>query len=94
MTISVRYEPKEDVDFLSKVLKKKKSEALRDLLDTGRKMKAVELYKEGKASLGLAARVAKMSLSEFMDLLEEYNIPLNVGVVEARKALEHARKEL
>lgn len=94
MPISVRYEPEEDVEFLSKVLKKKKSETLRDLLDTGRKMKAVELYGEGKVSLGLGARIAKMSLSEFMDLLKEYNVPLNIGVQEAREALRYARERL
>jgi predicted HTH domain antitoxin len=57
-------------------------------------MKAVELYKEGKASLGLGARIAKMSLSEFMDLLKEYNVPLNIDVADAKKALEYARKGL
>ncbi len=94
MPISVRYEPKDDVEFLSRVLKKNKSEAIRDLLDTGRKMKAIELYKKGNVSLGLGARIAKMSISEFLELLKEYNVKLNIDIEDARMALEYARKKL
>ncbi len=94
MPISVRYEPEDDVKFLSKVLRKNKSAAIRDLLDTGRKMKAIELYKKGNVSLGLGARIAKMTISEFLDLLKEYNVKLNINVEDAKMALEYARKRL
>ena len=40
--------------------------------------KAVELYKERKVSLGLGARLAGLSLSEFLDALREHNVTLNL----------------
>ena len=55
------------------------------------KMKSLELYKQGKVSLGLGAKIAKLSLSEYLDLLEEYNIQINIDVDDAKKALQYAR---
>lgn len=64
---------------------------LRELIDEGRKMKSMELYKQGKVSLGLGAKIAKLSLSEYLDLLEEFNIQINIDVDDAKKALQYAR---
>ncbi|MCG2727224.1 MAG: UPF0175 family protein [Candidatus Methanoperedenaceae archaeon] len=44
-----------------------RSEMLRELIDEGRKMKSIELYKQGKVSLGLGAKIAKLSISEYID---------------------------
>lgn len=68
-----------------------RSKMLRELIDEGRKMKSLELYKQGKVSLGLGAKIAKLSLSEYLDLLEEYNIQINIDVDDAKKALQYAR---
>jgi len=40
MTISVRYEPKQDLDFIASVLGRTISETVRSLIDNGRKMKS------------------------------------------------------
>ncbi|MBU4374745.1 MAG: UPF0175 family protein [Euryarchaeota archaeon] len=44
-----------------------RSEMLRELIDEGRKMKSIELYKQGKVSLGLGAKIANLSISEYID---------------------------
>ncbi len=58
------------------------------------KMKSIELYKQGKVSLGLGAKIARLSISEYMDLLKEYKIQINVDIEDAKKALEYARMTL
>jgi predicted HTH domain antitoxin len=71
-----------------------RSEMLRELIDEGRKMKSIELYKQGKVSLGLGAKIARLSISEYIDLLKEYKVQINIDIDDAKKALEYARKAL
>ncbi|MBU4221793.1 MAG: UPF0175 family protein [Euryarchaeota archaeon] len=94
MTISVRYEHLNDLKFLKDMMGLKMSEMLRELIDEGRKMKSIELYKLGKVSLGLGARIARLSISEYIDLLKEYKIQINIDIEDAKKSLEHARMKL
>ena len=65
-----------------------RSEMLRELIDEGRKMKSIELYKQGKVSLGLEAELARLSISEYIDLLKEYKVQINIDIDDAKKALE------
>jgi predicted HTH domain antitoxin len=85
MTISVRYEHINDLKFLKDMMGLKMSEMLRELIDEGRKMKSIELYKKGKVSLGLGARIARLSISEYIDLLKEYKIQIKKIIVKAVK---------
>ena len=94
MTISVRYEHLNDLKFLKDMLGLKMSEMLRELIDEGRKMKSIELYKQGKVSLGLGAKIARLSISEYMDLLKEYRVRINVDIEDAKSSLEYARMNL
>jgi predicted HTH domain antitoxin len=94
MTISVRYEHVNDLKFLKDMMGLKMSEMLRELIDEGRKMKSIELYKKGKVSLGLGARIARLSISEYIDLLKEYKIQINIDIEDAKKSLEYARMNL
>lgn len=94
MTISVRYEHAKDLDFITELLGLKRSEMLRELIDEGRKMKSIELYRQGKVSLGLGAKIARLSISEYIDLLKEYRIQINIDIEDARKALQYARTAL
>jgi len=66
----------------------------RRLTDEGRMMKSIELYKQGKVSLGLGAKIARLSISEYIDLLKEYKVQINIDIDDAKKALEYARKAL
>lgn len=90
-TLSVRMDI-EDLKYFSKVLKEKQSTVIRELMKEGRKHKAVELYKEKKVSLGLGTRLAGVTLSEFVDLLKEHNVNLNLEKEDIKEALKTARK--
>ena len=57
-------------------------------------MKAINLYKNKKVSLGLAAKLAGMGISDFLDLLEEYNVKLNLTLDDAKEAMKHAEEIL
>lgn len=57
-----------------------------------KRLKAMELYKQKKVSLGLASRLAGLALSEFLDLLEEYNVKLNLTLEDAKEALRNAEE--
>jgi len=76
------------------VLMEKRSEIVRTLVELGKKSKAVELYKMKKVSLGLGAKLAGASLSEFIDLLKEHNVFLNLEKEDVERALKTARKVL
>jgi len=94
LTISVRYEHANDLKFMTELMGLNRSEMLRELIDEGRKMKSIELYKQGKISLGLGAKIARLSISEYIDLLKEYKVQINIDIDDAKKALEYARKTL
>lgn len=80
------------INLFGRILKEKRSEVVRELVESGKKSKAVELYKLKKVSLGFGARLAGVSLSEFIDLLKEHNVYLNLEKEDIEKALGTARK--
>lgn len=82
----------ETINLFGKILKEKRSEVVRELVESGKKHKAVELYKMKKVSLGLGAKLAGTSLSEFIDLLKEHNVYLNLEKEDVENALKTARK--
>jgi predicted HTH domain antitoxin len=92
-TVSSRLDTRTIVLF-EKILKEKRSEIIRELVEYGKKSKAVELYKQKKVSLGLGARLSGVTLSEFIDLLKENNVYLNLEKEDIASALETARKVL
>ncbi len=54
----------------------------------------VELYRQGQVSLGLGARLAGATLSEFLDLLGEHGVDLNVTLDDIKKQVETADRIL
>lgn len=82
------------INLFGKVLNEKRSEVVRELVESGKKTKAVELYRMKKVSLGLGARLAGVTLSEFLDLLKENNVYLNLEKEDVKQALATARKIL
>ena len=84
----------ETINLFGKVMKEKRSEVVRQLVNAGKKHKAVELYKMKKVSLGLGAKLAGETLSEFIDLLKEHNVYLNLEKEDVEQALKTARKVL
>ena len=88
--ISVRLKKLKELDYFSKLMNENRSEVVRSLVEEGKKLKAIELYKKGKVSLGLASKLSGLSLGEFLDLLEEYNVQLNLSLDDAKQAMGHA----
>jgi predicted HTH domain antitoxin len=70
-TISMRIND-EDYRFLSVLAKKERedvSKKVRELVNLGRVMLAIEKYKKSEASIERAARIAGVSVSNMMDIL-------------------------
>ncbi len=91
-TMSIRMNP-EGLDEFSKVLRENRSEVVRELVEEGRKRKAVNLFKEDKVSLGFGAKLAGVTITEFLDLLEEHDVKLNLDERDAEEALENVREK-
>ncbi len=93
-TISIRIGKMKEIDEFTELLKENRSETIRELLEEGKKMKALELYKRKKISMGLAAKLAGLTLSEFIDLMKEFNVTLNITLDEVKESIETAKKLL
>ena len=89
-TMSVRLDT-QGLELYSRILKENKSEVIRELVKEGKKHKAVHLYKEKKVSLGLGAKLAGVTLSEFFDLLGEHNVDLNLEIEDVQESLKTLR---
>ncbi len=93
-TLSVRMHM-EDYDFIKKMANENKEEmskAIRELVDLGRMMYAIKMYKKGKASIGKAAELAGISISELIDILGEYGIKSKIDYDDYLKGLENLRR--
>ena len=93
-TIRIRMD-EENYDFLNKMSKEEHgdlSKAVRELVKKGRLMLAVERYREGKASLGLAAELADLTLGEMINTLAVYGVRSNLETEDYLKGLENLRK--
>ena len=53
---------------------------------------AIESYRSGKASVGKAAELAGISISELMDLLEKFGVKSNVEYEDYLEGLKNIRK--
>jgi predicted HTH domain antitoxin len=93
-TLSIRIDD-DDYKFLSTLARDERgdmSSAVRELVDLGRVMLAVERYKSGEASLEKAARLAGMSLSKMIDTLAGYGVEANLDHEDYLKSLKTVRK--
>ena len=59
-----------------------------------KKDSAVELYRKGKLSLGGAAKFAGLYIGEFLTLLREKGIELNVTIEDYMEGLKNLRNVL
>ena len=57
-----------------------------------KQLKIMEIYKQKKISLGLASKLSGLTLSEFLDLLEEFNVKMNFTLEDAKEAMKNAEK--
>lgn len=93
-TLSVRLDDN-GYKFLSTLAKEEMediSKAIRELVDRGRIMLAIDKYRKSEASIESAANIAGVSISKMMDILREYGIEANLDYEDYLKSLKIARK--
>ncbi len=79
--VSLAKEGKEDI-----------SKTVRELVELGRTMLAIEKYKRGEASAEKSARIAGVSISKFLDILSENGVTANLEEEDYLGSLKTARK--
>ncbi|MBI3621523.1 MAG: UPF0175 family protein [Nitrospirae bacterium] len=93
-TVSLRMD-EENYAFLKQWAKAEKedlSKAVREVVDKGRVMLAIEKYKAGEASLGRAAEIAGVSVGQMITVLAEYGIDSNLEKEDYLKGFEHLKE--
>ncbi len=92
-TLSMRIN-KNDYEFLSALAKEEKedvSKTVRELLDLGRIMLAIEKYKKSEASIQKSSRIAGVSISKMMDIFKEHGVEANIEYEDYIRSLKHLR---
>lgn len=93
-TLSIRIDDT-DYKFLSSLAKEEKediSKAVRELVDLGRVLLAIEKYRKSEASIEKAAKIAGASISKMMAVLKEYGVEANLEYEDYLKGLKTIRK--
>ena len=93
-TMSIRMD-RENYEFLTKITKEERSDlskAVRDLVNRGRVLLAVERYKKGDASLGKAAQLAGLSVGQMMTLLGEFGVESRIEKDDYLEGLKNLAK--
>lgn len=93
-TMSIRMD-QDNFDFLNRLSKEESgdvSKAVRELVNKGRLMLAVDRYKKNQASLGRAAELAGVTLGDMINMLAEYGVPCNLEKEDYLRGLDHLRK--
>ena len=93
-TLSIRMND-EDYKFLSTLAKEERediSKKVRELVNLGRMMLAIEKYKKSEASIEKSARIAGVSISKMVDILREHGIEANLEYEDYLSGLKSLRK--
>ncbi len=93
-TLSIRMDDR-DYQFLETLAKEERedvSKKVRELVDLGRTMLAIEKYKKSEASLEKAAHIAGVSISKMMDILKEHNVTANIEYEDYFEGLKSLKK--
>lgn len=91
MTVRLPKEDLEAVEQISIKNKKDKSTTVRELVELGKIYFAIVEYRENKISIGKAAEIAGLTVSEMMDILSKLGIKSNIELedyLEGQKVAE------
>lgn len=64
------------------------SKTVRELVGLGRTMLAIEKYKSGEASIEKAARIAGVSISSMLDIMNKHGVVANLEEEDYLKSLK------
>lgn len=78
---SLAHEEQEDV-----------SKKVRELVELGRVMLAIEKYRKSEASIGKAARIAGVSISRMLEIFREHGVEANLAFEDYLKGLKSLRQ--
>ncbi len=87
--------PEEDLHLVEELARDEdieKSAAIRELIGFGRIYLAIQKYKEGKISIGRAAEIADMSLSNLIELFSNLGIKSKIEKEDYLIGLRHLKK--
>ena len=93
-TLSIRMSDN-DYRFLSALAREERedvSKKVRELVDLGRVMLAIEKYKKSEASIEKAALIAGVSISEMMEIFKEHGVEANLEYEDYLKGFKSLRK--
>jgi predicted HTH domain antitoxin len=93
-TMSIRMD-RENFEFLNELTKEQRSDlskAVRDMVNRGRVLFAMERYKKGEASLGRAAELAGIPVGQMMTLLAEFGVQSRIEDEDYLQGLAAIRK--
>jgi predicted HTH domain antitoxin len=93
-TMSVRMD-EANYEFLRRFSKDEKtdmSQAVRELVDKGRILLAVERYRQRRASLGKAAELAGVPVGRMIEILAEYGVESNLEHEDYLQGLQNLRR--
>ena len=93
-TLSIRIND-EDYRFLSVLAKEEKedvSKKVRELVDLGRVMLAIDKYQKSEASIEKAARIAGVSIAKMIDILKKHGMEANLEYEDYLKGLKSLRQ--
>lgn len=93
-TLSIRMNENDyrSLVLLAKNEKEDVSKTVRELVELGRLMLAIEKYKNGEASIEKAARIAGISISRMLDIMKEHGVAANLEEEDYLKSLKTIRK--
>lgn len=93
ITTRIENEQVKYINKISKLVKSDKSLIIRKLLEKGimvdRKEKSLELYLQGKFSLGKAADFAGLYVGEFFDYMREKGVESNLTLDDFKDSLKN-----
>lgn len=82
----------ETIKRYSEEKKKKQSELIRDLINNGSIYLAIKGYAKGKYSIGKAAYLSNLPLSEFMDLIMDLGIKSKISKEDLLEGYENLKE--
>jgi len=91
--ISVRINQKleEIIKNFAKEQKNEQSEVIRDLIQNGSIFLAIKGYAEGKFSIGKAASLIDVPLSELMDIITDLGIKAEIRIEDVAEGFENLK---
>jgi len=92
LSVRINKSLEETIKRYSKKKKKEQSDIIRDLINNGSIYLAIKGYAKGKYSIGRAAYLANLPLSEFMDLIMDLGIKSKISKEDLLEGYENLKK--